>query len=143
MSYSSWFDAHAKKHKELVAKLLDKGFEKSSIIEYFEFENMVKNEKDFCPLYAENTKCHEIEYLNCYFCACPNFRFNDKGIEQVEGKTKYSYCAIDSIKGRPAHYADAIHQDCTKCEVPHVKKYIEKYFDLEWERAMKACKEEI
>ena len=42
------------------------------VIEYFKFENMVKNEPDFCPLYKDNKKCHDMEDLNCYLCACPN-----------------------------------------------------------------------
>ncbi|MBV5348753.1 hypothetical protein JZU61_03745, partial [bacterium] len=59
----------------------------SEVIEYFRFENMVVNEPKFCLLYAENKKCHETEHLNCYWCACPHFRFNDKGFSTQEGKT--------------------------------------------------------
>lgn len=139
MSYLKWFEEHARAHKKIVDKLLLEGKNKEQIIEYFEFENMIKNEKEFCPLYAENKKCHDIEYLNCYLCACPNFRFKDEGIEMVEEKTKYSFCSIDSKEGRAGIYSDAIHQDCSKCSVPHLKQYVEQKFDTDWKNIMKVC----
>lgn len=141
MSYKSWFDEHAKKHKSIVEKLVAKNYTKEQIVEYFEFEKMLKNESDFCPLYAENKKCHEMENLNCYLCACPNFRFNDNAIEKTEGKTKFSYCSIDSKDGKQGVFGDAIHQDCSKCSVPHAKNYILKNFSLDWREVMKECEE--
>ena len=54
MSYSSWFDAHATKHKKIVDKLVAKGYDTQEIINYFDFDNMVKEEFDFCPLYKDN-----------------------------------------------------------------------------------------
>ena len=137
MSYKSWLDAHAQKHKLIVDKL--EGYLDAQIIEYFDFENMLKNEKDFCHLYAQNKKCHDIEKLNCYLCACPNFRFSDDGAEKADDKTKYSYCSIDSPKGKLTTYADAIHQDCSRCVVPHTKKYVTDKFDLNWRNAMSEC----
>ncbi len=139
MSYKSWFDEHAAKHKKIVEKLLACGNSKEGIIDYFEFENMVTNEPDFCPLYAENKKCHDMQRLNCYLCACPNFRFSDEGVEKIEDKTKYSFCSIDSKDGKAGVYGDAIHQDCSKCGVPHHKAYVEKNFDLDWKKVMEKC----
>lgn len=139
MSYLSWFDEHASKHKKIVNKLLKKKFSQQQIIEYFDFENMVKNETDFCPLYKENKKCHDMQELNCYLCACPNFRFNDEGIKQIEKNTQYSFCSIDSKDGSQGLYGDKIHQDCSKCTVPHHKSYIKKHFDLEWKNIMRDC----
>jgi hypothetical protein len=78
MSYKKWFDAHAQKHKAIMNRLTHLSDEE--VIVYFRFENMVKNENDFCPLFAENKKCHDTEELNCYLCACPNFRFKRRGI---------------------------------------------------------------
>ncbi|MBC8236684.1 MAG: hypothetical protein H8E76_00485, partial [Helicobacteraceae bacterium] len=109
------------------------------IIEYFDFENMVKQEKDFCLLYADNKKCHDMESLNCYLCACPNFRFDDKGIKKVGENTQYSFCDIESKDGSQGIYGEVIHQDCSKCGVPHHKNYVEKHFDLDWKVAMKKC----
>ena len=139
MSYSTWFNEHAHKHKKIVDKLVALGYTKEQIIDYFDFENMVKNENAFCPLYKENKKCHEMESLNCYLCACPNFRFDDKGIKKVNENTQYSFCDIDSKDGSQSIYGDKIHQDCSKCGVPHHKSYVEKNFDLDWEKIMKKC----
>ena len=139
MTYKKWFDDHAKKHKAIVDRLILEGKNQDEIIEYFTFENMVENEKEFCPLYAQNKKCHNMEDLNCYLCACPNFRFDDQGIKSIEEKTQFSFCSIDSKEGSQGTYGDAIHQDCSKCTVPHHKDYINKHFDLEWKKIMKKC----
>lgn len=139
MSYKSWFDEHAAKHKTIVDKLFRKNYTKEQIVEYFEFENMVKNETDFCPLYKENKKCHDINSLNCYLCACPNFRFNDAGVEKMDNKTKYSFCSIDSKDGKAGIYGDKIHQDCSRCTIPHHKDYVLKHFDFDWGKVMQKC----
>lgn len=143
MSYISWFNDHADKHKKIIDKLLKRGFSQREIIDYFDFENMCKEESDFCPLYAEHKKCHEMESLNCYLCACPNFRFNDAGFALVDTKTKYSYCSIDSKDGAVGIYGDAIHQDCSKCSVPHHRAYVLKHFDLDWRECMSECSPKV
>ncbi|WP_428738564.1 hypothetical protein [Sulfurimonas sp.] len=124
MSYKEWFEVHTLKHAQIVSKLQAKNFSNEQIREYFDFENMLKNEKDFCPLYAKGKKCHDMEKLNCYFCACPHFRFNDDGIEQVDSKTLYSTCSINSKDGSLYTYGDAIHQDCSKCTIPHHPSFV-------------------
>ncbi len=140
MGYSEWFEVHAKKHAAIVAKLKSAGYSKESIIEYFCYENMKEKEKEFCPLYAQNRKCHDLEELNCYLCACSNFRFSDAGIDKQEGKVRYSYCSIDSKDGRVGVYGDNIHQDCSKCYVPHHKEYIKTNFDEDWKKVMQKCR---
>jgi hypothetical protein len=139
VSYISWFELHSTKHKLIVDKLVLQSLNKEEIIEYFDFDNMVKMENEFCPLYEEPKKCHDMESLNCYLCACPNFRFGDKGVEKIEDKTKYSFCDIDSKDGRVGVYGESIHQDCSKCGVPHHKSYVEKNFDLDWKEVMSRC----
>ena len=139
MSYGEWFEQHASKHKKIVDKLVAHGYTKEQIIDYFDFENMVKEEIDFCPLYKDNKKCHEMESLNCYLCACPNFRFDANGIKKIDAKTQYSFCAIDSKDGEQGIYGDKIHQDCSKCTVPHHKEYVQNKFDIEWKKIMKSC----
>ncbi|MEA1954198.1 MAG: hypothetical protein U9O24_07375 [Campylobacterota bacterium] len=138
MSYSQWFSEHGEKHKVIVDKL--KHLSDDEIIRYFRFENMVAKEPDFCPLYQENKKCHEIELLNCYFCACPNFRFNDNGIEIKKEKTVYSVCSIDSKDGTTFQSKEAIHQNCSSCLVPHQETYIKKYFLRDWLEVMNKVK---
>lgn len=135
MSYIKWFEAHAAKHADIMKKL--EHLSDDEVIEYFVFENMVEKEPDFCKLYEDNKKCHDTDYLNCYFCACPNFRFDDEGIEKKEGKTLYSTCSIDSKDGAQFEGEDYIHQNCAGCLVPHKRAYIKKHFTRNWKEAMK------
>ena len=134
MSYSSWFKEHGKKHKEIIDKL--SYLSDAELIKYFRFDNMVQHEPDFCPLYAENKMCHNNKELNCYFCACPNFRFKDKGFEKIERRTLFSLCSIDSKDGSQYISDDAIHQNCASCFVPHSESYIKKHFTRNWFEAM-------
>ncbi len=130
MSYSSWFHEHGEKHKAIMAKLTH--LSPDEVIRYFRFDNMVKNELDFCPLYKDNKKCHDMKALNCYLCACPNFRFKDEGFNTRKGKTLYSTCSISSKEGGQFISEDAIHQDCSKCAVPHHESYIKRQFSRDW-----------
>lgn len=124
MSYRSWYEEHAKKHKELVDKLAHLSDE--DIIEYFDYENMKVKEPDFCILYSQNIKCHDMDDLNCYLCACPNFR-----VDETE-----SFCSIDSKDGAKIESKGYTHQDCSKCLVPHKKGYIKKHFLKNWKSIM-------
>jgi hypothetical protein len=135
MSYISWFQAHGQKHKAIMSKLTHLSDDK--VIAYFRFENMVEKEPDFCPLYKDNKKCHDMEDLNCYLCACPNFRFKDDGFKKLEEQTLYSTCSIDSKDGAQFISDDAIHQNCAGCLVPHHEAYIKKFFSRDWFRIMK------
>ena len=135
MSYSTWFTAHGDKHKKIMQKLTT--LSDDEVVAYFRFENMVEKEPDFCPLYKENKKCHEIEILNCYLCACPNFRFDDDGISKKESRTIYSICNIDSKDGDIFQTEEAIHQDCSGCLIPHREAYIKKHFSRDWFEIMK------
>lgn len=127
MTYKDWYDNHAIKHKKIIEKV--KHLSTQEIVEYFRFENMVKNEPEFCPLYKDNKKCHDTEKLNCYFCGCPNFRV---------GEFK-SYCDINSKDGGSIEHNGYTHQDCSKCTVPHKEDYVLKHFSLDWTSVM-VCK---
>jgi len=121
LSYRSWHEEHAKRHQSIVKKLSH--LSDDEIVEYFSFTNMVKTEPDFCPLYKENKQCHDMKDLNCYLCACPNFRVS----------SKKSYCDIKSKDGGSIKAPDGfIHQDCSRCTVPHSKEYVKKHFSRDW-----------
>ncbi len=135
MSYKDWFDRHGKKHVQIVAKLSH--LSDQEIVEYFCYDNMRINEPDFCPLYAEGKKCHDMEHLNCYLCACPYFRFDDDGLGVVDGKSLKSICSIDAKDGAQSHTPDTIHQSCTHCTIPHHKSFIMKHFSRDWFEIMK------
>lgn len=138
MSYEEWFETHAAKHKKIVDKLVEKGLGEDEIIDYFEYENIAKEEIDFCPLYKEGKKCHDMEKLNCYLCGCPNFRFDDDGLDEYNDVKILSKCDINN--GSKFSSGGFIHQSCSKCTVPHHRAYVKKHFDLEWSKVMKECK---
>ncbi len=134
MTYSHWSATHASKHTVIMSKLTH--LSDAEVIEYFLFENMVEKEVDFCLLYASNKKCHEVENLNCYWCACPYFRFNDGGLSMHDDKILYSICSIDSKEGAQFVHDNAIHQDCTACLIPHKEKNIRDNFNRSWRSTM-------
>jgi len=134
MTYLEWFDAHAKKHAAIVAKL--EGLSDEEIIAYFDYENLKTKEPDFCPLFAQDAKCHEMEGLNCYLCGCPHFRFSDAGLYEIGQKRCYSECAIGARGARWFESEDALHLDCSHCTLPHRRTVTEKYFDREWKEIM-------
>jgi Zn-finger protein len=129
-----WFDAHAKKHADIMKTLTY--LSNDEVIDYFMFENMQKKHPDFCPLYADNKKCHEIEELNCYFCACNHFRFSDKGLKEEGIKTVYSICDIDAKESKNFETGNAVHLDCSDCLLPHKRSAIKKYFSRDWKKVM-------
>ena len=133
MSYIKWYEEHGEKHKVIMDKLAH--LSADEVITYFRFENMVKNEPDFCPLYKDNKRCHDLEGLNCYFCACPNFRFDDEGWE-MKGANYFSSCSINSKEGDVFVSDAGNHQDCSKCAVPHNESYIRRNFSRDWFEVM-------
>ncbi len=125
MSYKSWFENHSNKHQTIINKISD--FTDDEIIKYFRYDNMAKKEIDFCPLYKDNKKCHQIEDLNCYLCGCSNFRLD----------ANKSYCDIDSIDGGKIVGKNGfVHQDCSNCTVPHKEDFIKKVFNRSWKKMM-------
>ena len=137
MTYHKWFTRHGEKHRAIMDKLTSLSDEE--VIAYFRYDNMAKNESDFCPLYAQGKQCHEMEGLNCYLCACPHFRFSDDGIGMEEGAVVKSTCAIDAPGGARSEHADVIHHNCSGCIIPHTDAYIRKHFDQDWIVIMGEC----
>jgi HJR/Mrr/RecB family endonuclease len=134
MTYLEWFESHANKHQKIIKTLTH--LSDDEVIDYSIYENMQKNHTDFCPLYKENKKCHEMEELNCYFCACNHFRFSDSGLRKKGSKILYSLCNIDAKEGREFESNNAIHQDCSACLIPHKRSVIKKYFSRNWQEVM-------
>ena len=123
MTYTEWTIEQSTKQTKVLNKLSDKPIEE--VVDYFVFENMVINEPDYCKLYEDNKKCHEIEYLNCFNCGCPYFEFTEdpNGISQEDGIPIMSRCTIDSRAGRQFKSATVIHHDCTGCTINHTKQH--------------------
>jgi len=122
MTYKKWYEENHKKRAVILDKL--KNNTAKEIREYFIFENMVKNEPDFCPLYKEKKKCHDVKYLNCFYCACVHFVFNDGGLEENEGIIIKSKCSISSKHSGKFIYENALHCDCSNCTIPHTEKFV-------------------
>jgi Zn-finger protein len=113
--FKNWQLAHKEKKEKILKKLLN--FSKDEIIQYFTFENMKEKELDFCLLYKQNKKCHNLKDLNCYFCACPYFK-----VEKHK-----TLCLINS---RFAKYKKDkngyISLSCIDCKIPHNKNFVKK-----------------
>lgn len=129
MTYDEWKIEHATKKANIIRK--KNLTEVDDIVEYFDFDNMVKNEPDFCPLYKDNIKCHDIEKLNCYYCGCVYFKVNDN--PKTVGKTTIaSVCIIDSkykdefYENPDEHNVVKIHCDCSNCFIPHKPSFTKK-----------------
>lgn len=134
MGYREWHEAFARRHRRVVESLGELSDEE--LLDAFDYDRMKEEEPDFCLLYSQGKKCHEMEGLNCYFCGCPHFRFNDEGIDRVGEKIRYSLCAIDARDGKVFETGDAIHQDCSDCLLPHRRSFILRHFDRDWSRVM-------
>lgn len=129
MTYDEWRTQHAMAKAEIVNK--NNLCDVDEIVEYFKFENMVKKEPNFCPLYKDNIKCHDTDELNCYYCGCPYFKINEN--PKQKGKTTIaSTCIIDS-KFKAEYYENPdennvvkIHCDCSNCFIPHKNRFVKK-----------------
>jgi len=121
MTYKQWLEEFTCKRKNILEKL--KNHSDEEVVDYFVFENMVEKEPDFCLLYKEKKKCHDTEYLNCFFCACPYFNFNDNGLTKERDLIVKSECTIKSKHAGKFVYEGVEHLDCSTCNVPHSKKF--------------------
>ena len=119
MTYAEWSTDYVTKRSNLITELAKQDYNIEQIINYFDFDNMVANQPTYCGLYASSTKCHNIDKLNCFFCGCPHFTYKDEGTIQPNGRTLYSSCNINAIKGSEFITDGAVHQDCSNCEIPH------------------------
>ncbi|MGM0533404.1 MAG: hypothetical protein ACQERK_02795 [Campylobacterota bacterium] len=137
LSYQSWCDKHGKKHAKLIGDLQQRGLGQEQIITYFEYENIALSQPGFCPLFAQNKKCHNLKYLNCFFCGCPYFIF-----AKEEGAKIQSRCAINARFGVQKSYNNQLHLDCSDCNIPHTYQFVRKNFTYNWFSVMKMCKKE-
>jgi len=125
MTYDVWSAQHKLKVVNILGRLRLSTPEE--IAAYFMYDNMVKKEKDFCVLYKDNIKCHNMDDLNCYYCGCPYFVLN-KTLIMEDGKTTASLCKINSKYKAEYHELKDdgvyVHTDCTNCYIPHKTSYV-------------------
>lgn len=126
MTYTEWKTSNKEKKVKILLKLHNKT--NVEIAEYFSYKNMVKNEKDFCSLYKENLKCHDMDNLNCFHCGCPHFQYTEDktGLFTQDGLPVLSKCNVNAIQSKQFTATRAIHQDCSDCLIPHTFLYTTK-----------------
>jgi len=122
VTYSSWATDHLKSRQAIQHKLEAKGLTPEQVVDYFNYDNMITHEPDFCPLYAQGKKCHDVNYLNCYLCACPHFNYSDDSLYQKGTKSIFSECTINSRFASEFEYENNVHCNCAACTIPHTKK---------------------
>lgn len=126
MTYKEWETSHELKLNTVLKKL--SGVSIANTIEYFNFSNMLVMEPDFCPLYKTNTKCHDIEDLNCFFCACPHFKSSDSEPFYMNNNVAVmSICSINAKQAGSFISGNIQQCDCSSCHIPHTKQVISAY----------------
>lgn len=127
MTYQQWLEDFKENRKNVLYKLKD--LKDEEVYEYFLYDNMVKNEPNYCGLYALGTKCHQMDDLNCFNCGCPHFQVLEEPLDIYEDQKVYkvqSTCKIGSrhsgmFKSETVD-GNEMHCDCSNCTVPHKKK---------------------
>ena len=115
MTYTAWRSDFFNRRDTLQRRLEQSGLSPAEVVSYFNYDNMRIAEPDFCPLYALNTKCHDMSKLNCYLCACPHFVCSDEPLFAYT----YSVCSINSRHATTFTYDNCVHCECTHCTLPH------------------------
>ena len=90
------------------------------------FKNRSKRDPSQCPYYQKEPPqpCHDIEDLNCFLCACPNYNSNI-----LKGG-----CNINSKKGGYNNLPEGKVWDCSNCKINHTPKEVEEYLLKNLER---------
>jgi len=126
LTFKSWSDQLEDKKQTILEKL--KGKTVTEIVDYFDYDNMVENEPDYCVLYKNKSKCHDIKELNCFFCGCPYFQYSDdKPLKKENDIDIMSVCAIDSKFAKQYTFGEKAQCDCSDCVVPHKKHFVKNY----------------
>ena len=93
-----------------------------------------------------------VKYADTNYTALKNtiakeYQIDAKEVALFNGATAAIYALMDSLKAKSVYlyaplYGESIHQDCSLCQVPHHRNYVEKHFDLDWAKIMKVCEVE-
>tara|TARA_Y100000310_G_scaffold49946_1_gene46110 strand:- start:155 stop:577 length:423 start_codon:yes stop_codon:yes gene_type:complete len=97
-----------------------------AIVEQTSFKVRSKNQPDECPYYPSKGGCHDLNDLNCFLCACPNY----------DSKSFEGGCKIESSLGGWHYHKNLPTRrvwDCSGCFINHssgeAKDYIKENFD--------------
>ncbi len=122
MTYTEWSTDHKLKRAKVQRQLEGWGLSQEEVIDYFDYDNMAKNQPKFCGLYKTKARCHTVDKLNCYQCGCPYFKYTDSPTPNLQGKKRFSSCSINSKFSKAFELDGNIHCDCTGCTIPHTTK---------------------
>jgi len=123
MTYSDWHTKHIESLTALISSLPCDSID--DVIDHFSYENMRTHHPSHCPLYAEGIKCHDVQHLNCLFCACPHFQYSDTPLfVSPDGTKTMSICTIGSKQARRFTHDNVSHCDCSQCHIPHTVSHI-------------------
>jgi len=133
MTYEEWYADNYKKKQEILERL--QGKSPREIVDYFDYDNMILREPDYCPLYKDKMKCHNMDDLNCFFCACPYFLYGNNNnpieIDRDNNTEIMSKCSIKSkFKDVFTYIQDDTKKkacDCSGCYIPHKKEFVYRY----------------
>jgi Zn-finger protein len=98
------------KMHELASKIIEN--RNVELLEKHDYERKKIDDPKGCPHYEQNTKCHNMEDLNCYFCFCPKY---DRSVKE-------GGCKINSPEGKYVEGLDGKIFDCSDCNFPHIKE---------------------
>lgn len=129
MTFKEWEIDHNSKVDTILKKLGNISHEE--VTNYFNYDNMIKAEPNFCELYKTNSKCHDMDDLNCFLCGCPFFKYSDETPILIEdGVEVMSICVINS-KNAGAYVQDGKQQcDCSGCIIPHKQRFVKKHLEM-------------
>jgi hypothetical protein len=92
------------------------------IIHETDYKTRSKKHPDSCPCYNSSGSCHiDIESLNCFLCACPNYSLPMPGFCKIDSPFKKNF--IDN--NIPGGFV----LDCSDCIIPHFQGYLRTYLE--------------
>ena len=103
----------------LIRKLKRRGLSEREILDFFIYDNLVRSEKRFCPLFASGQKCHILsgDRLNCLGCYCPHFELT---VEEKGNETECGRCSVGSPAAQRFSSDGKVKiLDCSMCVIPH------------------------
>ena len=121
-------------HKRNLRLFELKDLDIDTITEKFSFKVMQAEHKEFCPMLARDTACHDmqVEELSCYGCICPNYDL-EIGFDEERNLYKLGFCKVNSEHGfykltqtKDEHLKDYLIWNCINCNIPHNKTFIQK-----------------
>lgn len=117
----AWAKKTNRKTGKVISRLRKKHLSDEQVADYFLYDHLSRQEKKFCPLFADGKKCHILsgDRLNCLGCYCPYFAAD---VTEKEGIVECGHCTVDSPAAQrfsPVKNPKLSILDCSMCVIPH------------------------